>query len=76
MVWERGKKEFKTFLEILNFYHLTKKLIAQYSSTKIKFFDVTVMKKGNQLVNDLYVKPTDKDQYLHVSLCHVSHCKN
>ena len=33
------------------------------------------MKKGNQLVTDLYVKPTDTHQYLHASSCHVSHCK-
>ena len=32
------------------------------------------MKKRNQLVTDLYVKPTDT-QYLHASSCHVSHCK-
>ena len=31
------------------------------------------MKKGNQLVIDLYVKPTDT--HLHASSCHVSHCK-
>ena len=30
------------------------------------------MKKGNQLVTDLYVKPTDTHQYLHASSCHVS----
>ena len=33
------------------------------------------MKKGNQIVTDLYVKPTDTHQYLHASSCQVSHCK-
>ena len=33
------------------------------------------MKKCNQLVTDLYVKPTDTHQYLHGSSCQVSHCK-
>ena len=33
------------------------------------------MKKGIQLVTDLYVKPTDTHQYLYANLCHVSHCK-
>ena len=27
--------------------------------------------KNNQLLTDLYVKPTDKDQYLHASFCYV-----
>ena len=33
------------------------------------------MKKGNQLVTDLDVKPTDKHQYLHATSCHVACCK-
>ena len=41
----------------------------------MNFLDVTVMKKGNQLVTELYVKPTDTGQYLHASSCHVPHCK-
>ena len=33
------------------------------------------MKKGNQIVTDLSVKPTNTHQYLHASSCHVAHCK-
>ena len=60
-------------LETLNCYHPTIKFTAEYSMVKINFLDVTVMKKGNQLVTDLYVKLTDTHQYLHDSSCHVSH---
>ena len=70
-----GKKNFKKFLETLNCYHPTINFIAEYSSAKINFLDATVIKKGNQLVTDLYIKPTDTHQYLHASSCHVSHCK-
>ena len=41
----------------------------------MNFLDVTVVKKGNQLGTDLYVKLTDTHQYLHASSCQVSHCK-
>ena len=75
MVWEYGEGELKKFLETLNCYHATIKFTAEYSRTKINFLDVTVMKKGNQLVTDLHVKPIDTHQYLHASSCHVSHCK-
>ena len=36
---------------------------------------VAVMKKGNQLVTDLYAKPTDTREYLNASSCHVSNWK-
>ena len=75
MVWEHGKEELKKFLETLNCYHPTIKFTTEYSRAKINFLDVTVMKKGNQLVTDLYVKPTDTHQYLHASSYHVSHWK-
>ena len=40
-----------------------------------KFLDVSARKKNNQLVTDLYIKPTDMHQYLHPSSCHV-YCSN
>ena len=75
MLWEHGKEELKKFLETLSCYHPTIKFTAEHSRAKINFLDVTVMEKGNQLITDLYVKPTDTYQYIHASSCHVSHCK-
>ena len=75
MMWEHGEEELQKFLETLNCYHPTIKFTAEYSRAKINFLDVTVVKKGNQLVTDLYIKPTDTHQYLYASSCHVSHCK-
>ena len=75
MGWEHGEEELKKFLETLNCYHPTIKFTAEYSRAKIDFLDVADMKKGNQLVTDLYVKPTDTHQHLQASSCHVSHCK-
>ena len=33
------------------------------------------MKKGNQRATDWYIKQTETHQYLHASLCYISHCK-
>ena len=33
------------------------------------------MRKGNLLVSDLYVKPTDTNQYFYATLCLVFQCK-
>ena len=75
MLWQHGEKELEKFLEFLNYYHPTIKFTANYSREEINFLDVTVRKKSNQLVLDLYIKPTDTYQYLHASSCHVYHSK-
>ena len=64
ILWEHGEQELKKFLETLNCYH-----------PAINFLDVTVVKKDNQNVTDLYVKPMDTHQYLHANPCYVCHCK-
>ena len=73
MLSQQGEKQLKKFLEILNSYHPTIKFTANYLREKISFLDVEVIKKGNQLVIDLFIKPTDTHQYLHASSCHVFH---
>ena len=75
MLWQHGEKELKKVLEILNSYHLTIKFIANYSKDKIRFLDVQIIKKGNQLVTDLYIKHWHTHQYIHANSCHVFHYK-
>ena len=70
MLWQHGEKELEKFL---NCYHPTIKFTANYLRKEI--LDVSVRKKNNQLVTDLYIKPTDTHQYLHASSCHVYHSK-
>ena len=75
MMWEHGEEELEKFLGTPNCYHPTIKFAAEYSSAKINFLNLTVIKMDNQLVTDLYVKPTNTHQYLHASSYHVSHFK-
>ena len=75
MLWQHGEKALKRFLEILYSCHPTIKFTANYSREKISFLDVGIIKNGNQLLTDLYIKPTDTHQYLHASSCHVFHSK-
>ena len=46
-----------------------------FSYSEIPFLDVNVMLIDGRLETDLYVKPTDKHQYLLKSSCHPSHTK-
>ena len=75
MLWQHGKKELEKFLGFLNCYHPTIKFTTNYSREKINFAGVSVRKINNQLVTDLFIKPTDTHQYLHGSSCHVYHSK-
>ena len=76
MLWQHGEKELEKFFKFLNCYHPTIKFTADYSREEIHFLDVSVGKRNNHLVTDLYIKPTDTHQYLHASSCHVYHSKN
>ena len=46
-----------------------------FSHSQISFLDVNVLLINGRLETDLYVKPTDKHQYLLKSSCHPSHTK-
>ena len=75
MLWQHGEQELKKYLDTLNYYHLTIKFTAEYTKPKVNILDVTVMKKGYQLVTDLYLKSTDTHLYFNASLCQTSRCK-
>lgn len=75
LLWEHGEESLKDFLTTLNSCHSTIKFTAEYSLEEVNFLDVKVIRKGDQIVTDLYVKPTDTHQYLQASSCHVYHSK-
>ena len=71
LLWEQGENELKSFLDKINEVHST----AECSKTSINFLDVTVSLVEGVIETDLYVKPTDSDQYLQSSSCHPFWCK-
>ena len=76
MIWQHGRENLTKFLEALNSCHPTIKFKAEcISADRVNFLDVDVIRSGNQLTTDLYVKSTDSHQYLHASSCHVFHSK-
>ena len=75
MIWQQGKEKLKEFLKVLNSCHPTIKFTTKYSLDKVNFLDVEIVRSGNELLADLYIKPTDTHQYLKFSSCHVYHSK-
>ena len=75
VIWQHGEEELARFIASLNECHPSIKFTSEYSKEQINFLDVQVIRKGNSLITDLFVKPTDTHQYLHATSCHPSHCK-
>ena len=75
MIWQHGEETLKVFLKALNSCHPTIEFTPEYSLDKVNSLDVEVIRSGNKLLTDLYVKSKDTHQYLEFSSCHVYHSK-
>jgi len=75
LIWQHGEESLVEFLANLNDCHNTIKFTSEYSEKSVNFLDVKITRQNDQLITDLFVKPTDTHQYLHASSCHVFHSK-
>ena len=75
-LWDHGEDSLKDFLHHINTVHPTIKFTSEYSKDSVNFLDVQVLRRGDKLVTDLFVKETDRHQYLDPSSCHPIHCIN
>ena len=65
LIWNGTKTEFDNFLKKINECHPSIKFEYEMSKTEIHFLDTKVFKVNNKLRTKLYVKPTDRQSYLH-----------
>ena len=63
------------FTEILNSLHEKIKFTIEKSDREIPFLDIMIIKQGNNLVTDLYQKPTDSKRYVHFTSSHPASVK-
>ena len=75
MIWTKGEETLKEFLTYINSAHNTIKFTWEWSTEKVNYLDVLVKNIGGKIETDLYVKPTDKHQYLYYKSCHPRKCK-
>lgn len=65
-IWPHRKENLDDFLDFINNYHETIKFTAEVSEEEVTFLDTRVKLTPNgELYTDLFVKPTDKSNYLH-----------
>ena len=66
LIWNGTKTEFDNFLKKINECNPSIKFEYEISKKKqISFLETTVFKVDNKLRTKLYVKPTDRQSYLH-----------
>ena len=74
-IWQHGKKELDDFLIHLNSVHRSIKFTCDQSDSSVNFLDTTVKVVNRKLTTTLYVKPTDRNNYLPFDSAHPYHCK-
>ena len=74
-IWRHGEEKLKFFLDDLNKYHPNINFTHESNKECINFLDLKVSLLDNKLSTDLYIKPTDRHQYLHYSSSHPDHTK-
>ena len=77
-VWDHGRQNLETFLEIMNSHHPAVKLTAVVEEISNDFLDVTVFKgpllqEKGIFDTKVYFKPTDTHQLLHKASFHPRH---
>ena len=78
IIWTHGRDELDDFLKLANdnaygmIFEVSEDSVSESS---VPFLDVKVILQGGKLHSDLYIKPTDKFQYLDFKSCHPHHQK-
>ena len=70
MVWTGTELELVEFLNYINEALDTIKFTWDWSRERINHLDVQVINNNGRIETDLYIKPTDKHQYLYHTSCH------
>ncbi|VDI57594.1 Hypothetical predicted protein [Mytilus galloprovincialis] len=73
--WTKSEVELDKFHSMLNALNESIQFTYDSSSSKLPFLDINIIKEEEEIITDLYCKPTDTHQYLDFRSCHPSHTK-
>ena len=74
-IWTHGEEKLASFLNVLNNYHPNIKFTHESNKEHIPFLELNMKLLGNKLSTNLYIKSTDRHQYLHYVSSHPDHPK-
>lgn len=75
IIWNRDLTDLEKFQNILNQLDASLKFTMDHSTSCIPFLDVSVIKREDKIITDIFYKRTDTHQYLHFSSSHPRHTK-
>ena len=74
-IWTHGKEHLETFFKEPNNFNPDLKFTYESNEKKIPFLDLKVKLSEGKISTDLYVKSTDRYQYLHFTSSHPTRTK-
>ena len=75
IIWNRDITDLNKFRNILNEMDANLKFTMEHSKSCIPFLGVSVIKREESIITDIFYKCTDTHQYLHFSSSHPRHTK-
>ena len=76
-IWTYGEDKFNDFMLYIHSIHSSFQFTCNYSKECVQFLDVSVfVDNSGNIMTDLYVKPTDTQQYQMATSCHPNHTKH
>jgi hypothetical protein len=76
IIWKETNLPLEAFCAFLNDLDPDINFTIEESQHKISFLNILITHHGDKLSTDIYYKPTDTYQYLHVASCHPRHTKH
>lgn len=70
IIWNKEVDDIHSLHNELNSLHPKLSFTMEYSDEQIPFLDILLLRDGEQIITDIYHKPTDTKQYLHFKSCH------
>ena len=67
-IWTVSEENLNKLLKGLNEFHPNLKFTYEKCKEKINFLDLVIKRTDGKIVTDLYCKPTDGHQYLHIMI--------
>ena len=76
IIWQHGQEELTKFIDYLNGCMDSFKFTSEFSGNTVTFLDTKISIVNNQLISDLYCKPTYSHNYLRYNSAHPQRCKD